>query len=232
MTPSDLHVQTKASRILRRLQKYAEDGKHMFATSSFQTHSLPLLHIISRAQLGVDIVFLNTGYLFPETLQFRDHIARLLDLNLIDCRPSVPKSEQRTSNGRLLFAADPEKCCYLNKVAPLEPYLRQYDIWISGVRSEQTFTRSKLAEEQSAPYGTLRYHPMLTWNEGEVQKYRELHGLPEHPLDAEGYVSIGCMPCTIRHFRNSQDRSGRWHGQAKTECGLHTDLAEDLERKP
>lgn len=232
MTQYKASAHLKANQIANRLQSYMANGNRMFATSSFQTHSLPLLHIVAASRLDVDIVFLNTGYLFPETLQFRDQVSKLLNLKVIDCRPSVPKSEQRTRDGRLLFAADPDKCCYLNKIAPLEPFLRQYDVWINGVRAEQSPTRKAMHEEQSAPYDTLRYHPMLTWTSDEVDSYRKYYGLPSHPLEADGYLSIGCMPCTVKQRGGSGHRSGRWHGQAKTECGLHTHLAGSSRNTP
>ncbi|RFF27874.1 MULTISPECIES: phosphoadenylyl-sulfate reductase [unclassified Wenzhouxiangella] len=222
-------AERKAAVVLERLSAFRAEGKRIFVSSSFQTQSLPLLHIVSRHGAGIPVVFLDTGYLFPETLTFRDAVAEQLGLEVINVRPSVPKSQQRTADGRLLFAADTDKCCALNKVEPLAPYLRAYDIWMSGVRADQSAVRSGFAKEQEGPHGIVRYHPMLDWTAREIYAYREAHDLPEHPLQQQGYLSIGCMPCTRPISAMADDRDGRWSGQSKTECGLHTDLGTDEE---
>ncbi|NNE35184.1 MAG: phosphoadenylyl-sulfate reductase, partial [Rhodothermales bacterium] len=185
----------------------------------------PLLHILSGLSPQIPIVFLNTGYLFPETLTFRDSVASTLGLRVVDLRPDVAKSEQRTPDGRLLFASDPDRCCHINKVVVLDAYLRNYDVWISGVRAQQTSTRGQFQIEQQGPHSTLRYHPILDWTSKEIYAYRKAHDLPEHPLDVEGYESIGCMPCTVRPFVSMDPRAARWAGTTKTECGIHTELA-------
>lgn len=217
-------AERKVAAALERFSAYEAEGKRIFLSSSFQSQSLPLLHIVSRHGGQISVVFLDTGYHFPETLAFRDAIVGQLGLNLVNVRPAVPKSDQRTADGRLLFAADTDKCCYLNKVLPLEPYLHAYDVWISGVRSDQSAVRADFNAEQSGPHGILRYHPMIDWTAREVYAYREAHGLPEHPLEKQGYLSIGCMPCTRTFAASLDDRGGRWSGQSKTECGLHTEL--------
>lgn len=220
----------KENQILDRLYQYRAAEKKIFATSSFQTHSLPLLAIISQIRPRIPIVFLDTGYLFPETLNFRDTISEQLDLDLINVRPTVPKSEQRTSDGRLLFAADTNQCCHLNKILPLEPFLHEYDIWVTGVRADQTQTRSNFNWEQPGPHDTTRFHPMLDWTPRQIFEYRQQHSLPEHPLEKEGYLTVGCMPCTTPFLDSIAHRDARWHGQQKTECGLHTELAGKTDR--
>lgn len=217
-------AEQKAAAVLDRLSAFRAEGKRMFVSSSFQSQSLPLLHVVSCHGAQIPVVFLDTGYHFPETLAFRDSIVEQLGLNLVNVRPAVPKSEQRTTDDRLLFAADTDKCCYLNKVLPLEPYLRSHDVWISGVRSDQSAVRAGFDAEQSGPHGILRYHPMIDWTAREVYAYRKAHDLPEHPLEQQGYMSIGCMPCTRTLAASVDDRGGRWSGQSKTECGLHTEL--------
>lgn len=209
--------------IQEQLNHYAVSGKKMFVTSSFQTHSIPLLHIISTSAVDVDVLFINTGFHFPETLYFRDEISSLLNLNTIDVRPSTPKVQQRDTQGNFYFIADPDYCCHMNKVQPLEPYLIKYDIWINGVRADQSATRKAMQVEQEAPHDAIRFHPMLDWNAKRIYEYRMKHQLPEHPLDAQGYQSIGCVPCT-RKMDYSDERSARWFGMNKTECGLHTEL--------
>lgn len=197
----------------------------MFVTSSFQTHSIPLLHILSRVAEDIDVLFINTGFHFPETMSFRDEVAELLGLNLIDVYSLVPKSQQKDADGQLYFVSDPDYCCFLNKVQPLEPYLMQYDVWITGIRADQSTVRENMKTEQPAPFNTIRFHPILDWSSKQTYEYRKLHQLPEHPLDKKGYQSIGCAPCT-RKLDLSDERSARWLGMNKTECGLHTDLIE------
>jgi phosphoadenosine phosphosulfate reductase len=209
--------------INHQLEKYRSLGKKMFVTSSFQTQSIPLLHILSNVGKDIDVLFINTGFHFPETITFRNEVVAAFGLNVIDVRPSVPKIQQKDGEGQLFFLSDPDYCCYLNKTQPLEPYLMQYNVWINGVRADQSAARKKMKTEQAAPFGTLRFHPMLDWTSKDIYEYRKQYALPEHPLDAEGYRSIGCVPCTQK-FDLSDERSARWFGMNKTECGLHTDL--------
>jgi len=209
--------------IKNQIVKYRLSEKKIFVTSSFQTQSIPMLHILSSIANDINVLFIHTGFHFPETISFRDEVVELLGFNLIDVQPLVPKIQQKDVNGQLYFVSDPDYCCFLNKTQPLEPYLMQYDVWISGVRADQSATRKKMKAEQLGPFDIIRFHPMLDWNAKQIYEYRQLHQLPEHPLDKIGYQSIGCVPCT-RKFDLSNERSARWFGMNKTECGLHTDL--------
>lgn len=209
--------------IRKKLEEYLSAGKKVFFTSSFQTHSLPLLHMIGRTGFDIPVYFLNTGYLFPETIAFREHVESLFGLNVIDLRPMVPKSEQRDANGDLLFTSDPDRCCYLNKTQPLESVISAYDVWISGVRRDQNANRRRLSVEERTPTGGLRFHPLLDWHSRDIHAYIKRFALPRHPLEEQGYVSIGCKPCT-KKFDLRDERESRWFGLNKTECGLHTDL--------
>jgi phosphoadenosine phosphosulfate reductase len=137
----------------------------------------------------------------------------------------VSKLHQRCAGGDLLFASDPDRCCDLNKVQPLAKVLTGHDVWISGVRGDQTAQRKAMHTEQPGPEGTLRFHPLLDWTAADVRDYARAHALPAHPLDGQGYVSIGCEPCT-RRVTAADGRDGRWFGMQKRECGLHTDLIE------
>jgi phosphoadenosine phosphosulfate reductase len=209
-----------------RLAAYREQGLQVFASSSFQTHSIPMLHLISELDRSIPVVFLQTGFHFPETLAFRDHIAERLGLRVINVESAVPKLAQRDPAGRFHFASDPTYCCYLNKTKPMEPILGQYDVWITGVRSDQSDNRKKFTLEAPGPFNTLRFHPMLDWTNKMIHQYRKAFQLPPHPLEAKGYLSIGCAPCTQKFsLGEGDDRGGRWAGLKKTECGLHTDLA-------
>lgn len=208
--------------IQNQLDQYASSGKKIFVSSSFQTHSIPLLHLLSTSKVKIDFIFIDTGYHFPETLSFRDKIAALLGINIINATPS-PDSQQKDAKGQFYYVSDPDHCCYINKTKPLESYLKQYDVWISGVRADQTATRKNMKTEQSAPFDTIRFHPMLDWDTKKIIAYRNQFQLPEHPLEKQGYQSIGCAPCT-KKVDISDKRSARWSGTNKTECGLHTDL--------
>lgn len=212
------------SAIAQKIKAYNEAGKKMFTTSSFQTHSLVMLHILSRIDNSIPIYFLNTGYHFPETVAFKDEIGRLFDLNIVEVKSSMPRFMQRDENGKLLFASDPDHCCYINKTAPTEELLKTYDIWINGVRGDQSAVRKAMQSEQEAPFDTLRFHPMLDWSMKQIFAYIREHDLPRHPLDAKGYLSIGCEPCTRKVDPEMQEREARWYGLNKVECGLHTDL--------
>jgi phosphoadenosine phosphosulfate reductase len=208
-----------------KLSQYQSEGKRYFTTSSFQSHSLVLLHMLSRIDSSIPVYFINTGYHFPETVSFRDKIMADFGLtNLVDLKPITPKNMQRGADGKMFFTSDPDYCCYLNKTQPMDTVLMQNDIWINGVRADQSKTRSAMKTEQAAPHDTTRLHPMLDWDSKMVHDYRKEYALPDHPLEAKGYFSIGCEPCTRKFDLDMQERESRWYGMNKTECGLHTDL--------
>lgn len=211
-------------RVENKIAQYKSEGKKLFTSSSFQSHSLVLLHILSRIDNSIPVYFINTGYHFPETLTFRDRIAKEFGLNVIDLKSDVTKFMQRNSEGNLLFTSDPDHCCYLNKTMPMDSILRSYDVWINGVRADQSAVRASMKEEQPAPHGTMRYHPMLPWTSKMIWQYIKEYNLPAHPLEAKGFLSIGCEPCTRRHDPQLQEREARWFGLKKVECGLHTEL--------
>lgn len=207
-----------------KLTAYKKAGKNAFVSSSFQSHSIPLLHIISQIDKEIPVYFLNTGFHFPETISFRYEIEDLLGLKILDAISSVSKAGQCDANGKFFFVNNPDHCCYLNKVLPMEPVLQQHDIWINGVRRDQTKFRAQLQEEESLADGKLRYHPMLNWNSKMIWEYRKAFNLPEHPLEAQGYLSIGCMPCTRSVNESAEGRGGRWAGTSKEECGIQTEF--------
>jgi phosphoadenosine phosphosulfate reductase len=212
------------NEIKAKLEGYKDEGKKMFTTSSFQSHSLVLLHMISRIDAKIPVYFINTGYHFPETVQFRDYITERFGLNTVDLKSDVPKFMQRDADGKLLFTSDPDHCCYLNKTQPMDAILLAHDVWINGVRADQSATRAAMKVEQPAKHGCTRFHPMLDWNSKMIWQYQKEYDLPKHPLEEKGFVSIGCEPCTRRLDPEMQEREARWFGLNKVECGLHTDL--------
>ena len=214
----------EVQEIRQKIDEYNVQGKRMFTTSSFQTHSIPMLHIISEIDSSIPVYFINTGYLFPETVSFRDQVADQLGLTIVDLKPDTPKYLQREPNGKLMFTTDPDHCCYLNKTQPMESVLASNDIWINGVRADQSAVRKAMKIEQPAPHNSIRFHPMLDWDKRKIFAYIKEHNLPKHPLDDKGYISIGCEPCTRKMDLDMQEREARWFGLNKVECGLHTDL--------
>jgi phosphoadenosine phosphosulfate reductase len=212
-------------QIQKQLEAYRERGLKLFTTSSFQTHSIVLLHILSQIDRTIPVYFINTGYHFPETIAFRNLIVELLGLNLQDIYADVPRNMQKDAGGKLLFASDPDFCCHLNKVQPMDNLLPKYDVWINGVRADQSAVRKAMKTEQPAKYGVVRFHPMLDWSSRMIETYLKEHRIPRHPLEMQGYLSIGCEPCTRKFDPNITEREARWFGLNKTECGLHTELA-------
>lgn len=212
--------------IKESIRRFKDAGKKIFTTSSFQSHSIPLLHILSEIDNTIPVVFINTGYHFPETIQFRDEIAKQLKLDVYDLRSDIPRINQRGADGRLLFVSDPDRCCYINKTQPMDKWLMNYDVWINGVRADQSAARQAMRVEQKAPHGVTRFHPMLDWNPKMIFDYRKRYDLPDHPLESAGYMSIGCEPCTRKIDPDMMEREARWFGLSKTECGLHSELIE------
>jgi 3'-phosphoadenosine 5'-phosphosulfate sulfotransferase (PAPS reductase)/FAD synthetase len=137
------------NEIRSQIEQYKREGKKIFTSSSFQTHSIPLLHILSQIDRTIPVYFLNTGYHFPETIIFRDEVVESLQLNLVDLKPDTPKIMQLDAQGKLLFTSDPDHCCYLNKTQPLEQVLLHHDVWINGIRAEQSSFRSSLKRKNS-----------------------------------------------------------------------------------
>lgn len=216
----------KIELIEHQLQRYRNNGLRMFTSSSFQTHSTVLLHIISQVDPTIPVFFLNTGFHFPETMQYKDTITKLFGIQTIELTASTPKIMQVDDHGRFLFTSDPDYCCYLNKIQPLEPALDFYDIWINGVRADQNANRATFHMEEKTSRKAMRYHPMLDWSGKEIYDYIRTWKIPKHPLDEKGYMSIGCEPCTrrINPEQMADERQARWYGMSKTECGLHTEL--------
>jgi phosphoadenosine phosphosulfate reductase len=197
-------------------------GSKVTASSSFQTQSVPLLHLISQICPEMPVIFLDTGFHFPETLTFRDELQARFGLNLVIARPA--KSQLAAQYGGGLYRQDPDLCCYLNKVEPMQRALVGFQGWISGVRRDQTANRKNLPTLETQPTGPLKIYPILNWTREQIHAYIDQHQLPTHPLAAQGYASIGCVPCTRPVLPGGDERSGRWVSSTKTECGLHLNL--------
>ena len=185
-----------------------------------------LTHLAARHLPGVDVLVLDTGYHFLETLATRDEVARRLDVTIRDVRPRLSVAEQDELHGVDLFARDPAACCAMRKVEPLTAALGGYDAWVTGVRRSESPTRARTpVVEWDEAFGLVKVNPLVAWSDADVQAYLVEHDVPVNPLLAEGYPSIGCAPCTRRVGIGEDARSGRWSGFAKTECGLHPAVA-------
>ncbi len=214
------------NQIHSEIKDIEKEGLKLFLTSSLQTHSIPLLHIIHSINKDIPIYFLNTGYHFPETIDFKEELKERFGFNIQSISSPIERINQKDANGRLMYASEPDYCCYMNKVMPLEPILQKYDVWISGVRGGQSAFRANLNKFENGKYDTKRYHPIIDWTSKMIFDYRKVFDLPAHPLEEKGYFSIGCMPCTRKLDPNSDPREMRWFGMNKTECGLHTETIE------
>lgn len=193
-------------------------------SSSFQTQSVPLLHMVSQIDRNLLIFFIDTGYHFWETAIFREQLASEWHLNVLDLYRDSRWDTFARQNIRKLPLADPNLCCYIHKVQPMQRAMKDMLAWISGIRRDQTATRAHAKILELQEDGLLKINPMLNWTKADVKRYAEEHNLPPHPLLEKGYRSVGCAPCTVAVGADDDERAGRWQGRGKTECGLHTDM--------
>jgi phosphoadenosine phosphosulfate reductase len=191
---------------------------------SFQTQSMPLLHMATRIRRDLLIFFIDTGYHFWDTLIFRERVASEWQLNVLDLYRDSRWDPFVRPKSRTLPLEEPDLCCFLHKVQPMQKALRDLTAWITGIRRDQTTARSHARILELQPGGLLKINPLLNWTKADVEDYIAEQHLPVHPLLAKGYRSIGCAPCTLAIGLTEDDRSGRWAGRGKTECGLHTEM--------
>ena len=195
-------------------------GERFCVTSSMQ--DTVLSHLASTVAPGVDVVFLDTGYHFAETMGTADAASAVLPINLVTVRPRQTVAEQDATLGPDLFARNPDLCCQLRKVAPLERALQPYDAWATGIRRAESPTRAHTpVVSWDARRQKVKIAPLARWTDEQVEDYIQRHGLLTNPLLTDGYPSVGCWPCTRRVAPGEDPRSGRWAGFAKTECGIH-----------
>jgi phosphoadenosine phosphosulfate reductase len=201
-------------------------GPRYAVACSFQAGSLAIVDMVRRLQPDpVRVLFLDTGFHFPETLAFRDRLVAEWGLELIEPTGPGARGTQEAEHGPELYRRDPDRCCQLNKVAPLERALAGLDGWMTGLRREDSPARAAtpVVHRRTLPGGRriLKVNPIAGWSRGELWRYVRARRIPTHPLFEQGYASIGCAPCT-RPVRPGEDaRAGRWSGSEKTECGIH-----------
>ena len=198
----------------------AELHGRVAAVSSFGTESAVLLHLIAAIDKSVPVIFVNTQKMFGETLAYRDELAERLGLtDLRVHRPDPHRLAVRDATG-LRWSFDPDGCCEIRKVEPLRRALVPFDAWLSGRKGFQAATRTALPTFE-LDEGKLKINPLATWNKGRLDAYFAAHDLPRHPLEAQGFGSVGCVPCTTTVRPGEDPRAGRWRGWDKVECGIH-----------
>lgn len=207
----------------RLIERALADAGDPCLTSSFQAGGVVLIDLVRRFRPDIPVLFIDTGYHFPETLAYRDRLVARWGLNLVVVGPDTTVAEHERALG-VLYETDPESCCFLRKVLPLHRALERYDLWLNARRRDQAATRRELLawEEQVLSGGRriAKVNPLWNWTEIDVLSYLAVHDIPLHPLHAAGYPSIGCGPCTSLLADPDDPRSGRWSG-TRIECGIH-----------
>ncbi|MFC4009708.1 phosphoadenylyl-sulfate reductase [Nonomuraea purpurea] len=195
-------------------------GDRLCLTSSMS--DALLIDLVSRVKPGVDVLFIDTGYHFAETIGTRDAVRQVYDVNVIDIKPSRTVEEQNRDLGPRLFGRNPDLCCYLRKVEPLNRALEPYLAWISGIRRDESPSRTGTkAVEWDAKRQMVKVNPIAGWTQEDVDNYISDNGVLINPLHYDNYPSIGCAPCTRQVAEGEDPRSGRWAGLGKVECGIH-----------
>ncbi|RUM50085.1 MAG: phosphoadenylyl-sulfate reductase [Hydrogenothermus sp.] len=203
-----------------------ENYENVGFTSSFSADDISIIHMIKDIKPDALIIFIDTDYHFPETYQLVEKVKNEWDINLKIIKPLITIEEQERKYGKNLYEKDPDKCCYIRKVEPLKRVLEDLDVWITGMRRDQSPTRANIGkvEIHKLPSGKeiLKINPIADWTRKDVWKYVHKHNLPYNILYDKNYLSIGCKPCTRPVLDGEDERAGRWAGKGKLECGLHT----------
>lgn len=229
MSKAEIQEQTNIllEQVRATLKEHITGKGDVCLTCSFQAEDVLLAKLAVEIDPKIPVLFLDTGYHFAETYEYRDRMAREWNLNLINLLPEKTVAEQEAVHG-LLYQSAPDQCCKLRKVEPLFKAVANYGVWITGLRREQA--RSRTALEEAAPFAlpggkqVLKLAPLAAWTTRDVWYACEYLGIPLLPLYERGYSSIGCAPCTSLPLDPGDPRSGRWAGR-KVECGIHIEAA-------
>jgi phosphoadenosine phosphosulfate reductase len=197
-----------------------KDMGEIAVVSSFGAESAVLLHLVAQVDPNTRVIFVDTLKLFGETLRYRDQLVELLGLTNVQVIEPDPLALQINDTKGLLWQRDANSCCAIRKVEPLARALKSVDSWISGRKAFQASTRAHVGIFEQVD-GKLKINPLAGWSKTDLDAYFTQHALPPHPLVADGYLSIGCMPCTTPVKPGEDARAGRWRGSEKTECGIH-----------
>ncbi len=196
-------------------------GGRVALVSSFGAEAAVLLHMVAAIDRATPVIFLDTGKLFGETLRYRDALTTALELSDVRTVRPDPKRIDEIDPDGVLWYGNPNMCCYLRKVEPLNRALDGFAAWISGRKGFHGGDRGNLPTIEASDDGRIKINPLARWQQADIDAYFDRHQLPRHPLQADGFLSIGCMPCTDRVAPGEDPRAGRWRGHNKTECGIH-----------
>jgi len=212
----------------RRLLRWAHGllGERLMMSTGFGKSGMAILHMVKDELPEVPVYFIDTGFHFPETLEYLERLRESWKVRIVVQRPRVYGVEFVRRFGEKLYERDPDLCCHKNKVEPFRELFGRdgrYQGWITGVRRDQSSSRSDAEPIEVVEDDLLKVQPLAHWTRKEVEEYIARHSIPLHPFFSDGYTSIGCAPCTARNREDpANERAGRWAGKAKTECGLHT----------
>jgi phosphoadenosine phosphosulfate reductase len=191
--------------------------------TAFGPEGCVILHMLAEIEPKVRVFNLETGYQFAETLELRDRIAERYGIEVELVRPEATVAEYEVTHGGPLYRTEPDRCCHDRKVLPLRRAVAGYDAWISAIRADQSMHRARAdVVGWDAKFDLVKLNPLLRWTKRDVWAFIVTHDVPYNPLHDQGYPSIGCWPCTRPVDPGQEERAGRWAGQAKTECGLHS----------
>ena len=206
-------------------------GKRAAIGTSFQGAGLVIMHLAKQRQFGFPVFTLDTGLLFKETVELKKQLEDFFGFPIESCVPDLTVEQQAAAHGAALWERDPDLCCAMRKVLPLQNKLAELDCWITGLRRQQSETRTVIgiveayASGDAAGRGIIKLNPMANWQRDAVWSYLREHRIPYNPLHDQGYHSIGCWPCTRKTGEGENERAGRWTGFNKLECGIHTFMA-------
>lgn len=198
--------------------------------TSFGAEAAPLLHLVTQVNPDAPVLFVDTGKHFGETKRYGRTLIDLLGLTNVRFLSQEDEVLTEEDPDGLLFSTHADKCCSIRKIAPLQSALNEFDAWVTGRKKYQAATRADLTVVD-ADANHIKFNPIIDWSRGDVQAYFEDHDLPRHPLEADGFLSIGCMTCTDRVRPGEDPRAGRWRGAAKVECGIHQIETVQLKRQ-
>jgi phosphoadenosine phosphosulfate reductase len=218
-------AEASAEKVLRWAARMF--GRKLTMATAFGAEGCCLIHLLAGIDPGIRIFNLDTGYQFPETLELRERIRQRYGIEVEYVRPEMTVAEYEAEHGGPLYRHRPDQCCHDRKLLPLRQAVAGYDAWISAIRRDQTPDRARAAVVQwDAKFGLVKVNPLLYWTRRDVWAFIHQHDVPYNPLHDHGYPSIGCWPCT-RPACNGEERSGRWAGTGKKECGLHVVEVQD-----
>jgi phosphoadenosine phosphosulfate reductase len=221
---------TEANRVLagaspQEILRWAVDSfaPKLTMATAFGPEGCVILHMLSEIEPRIRVFNLDTGYQFAETLELRERIARRygIEVEMVRAEKTIPEYE--AGNGGPIYATDPDRCCRDRKITPLRRAVEGYDAWLSAIRADQSLHRARAdVVGWDAKFGLVKINPLLKWTKRDVWAFVVTNDVPYNPLHDQGYPSIGCWPCTRPVAQGDDERAGRWAGQAKTECGLHS----------